>query len=198
MPDFGGVGQKSAQESGALSGQVCGGCKVANPDTVPGDRITVFQDMSEAQRRACVDNLDPAACRSLLAASILERWRLVFNPLAADPAPDRHRARAWFGSRDFGMFCTLAGFDPAAVMEAFRVRLAIQEAAGGDLSVAGVAPGRAEQVKARREAIKGMRARGLLPPLAELCRMFDVKKHIIYNDFQVLGLSIRRDCRRAA
>lgn len=233
MAGFGGAGQKSAEKSGGLSGQVSGRCKVANPGVcpqtgrtcerdcglgrpcrdyqdrqaaVPGDRITVFGDMSADELAAVTDALDVPFCRGLFAGVILQHWKLVFYPLASDGETERAAARAWFGSRGFREVCDHAGVDPAAVMGAFRLHLDMQERAGGELPPsnakrAQVARRQSDGTAAsrRRAAIKGMRNNGLLPPVEVLARIFDgVSKQVIYRDFEVLGLSVRRDVRRAA
>ncbi|WP_306150622.1 hypothetical protein [Roseovarius sp. MMSF_3281] len=165
--------------------------------------IPLFSDMGADELAAAMDDPSaPARCRGLWAGVILQQWTLVFDPLSRDSDAVRWQARGWFGGPDFAMACALAGFDPDHVMEAFRVRLALAEVAGDGLPLrpGGRRRGGNDRARAarRREALTGMRAKGLLPPVAVLARSFDVSVAVIRSDFQILEFSVIRDCRRVA
>ncbi len=69
-----------------------------------------------------VEEPHPDACKSLWAAVLAEQFRLATLPRPSyiDTALDIHKARKWFGTRDFRMTCALAGLDGDWVLMGFQ------------------------------------------------------------------------------
>lgn len=66
----------------------------------------------------------PNACRALWLALIEEQRRLAFDARVADHPMEIHRAREWFGSRDYHTICALAGLDGDWIMMGIAPQIA--------------------------------------------------------------------------
>lgn len=78
---------------------------------------------------APMDHIEGLACRKLWQAVLLDQLTLLLT--GHDPISGTNKkvqvsiAADWFGSRDFGAVCVLAGFDPAYVAARVRRELAL-------------------------------------------------------------------------
>ncbi|WP_394208210.1 hypothetical protein [Paracoccus litorisediminis] len=81
--------------------------------------------------------IDPAACRALWCAVVIENWNVAVAPSSQEHSLDIHRCRDWFGCPDFHRVCEMAGLDGDDLLVAYRAarapgagfRLALQKQA---------------------------------------------------------------------
>lgn len=107
-----------------------GGAFVPN-DAAPA-QIAASRAVLAAADRAADSCGHGRRCRDLWQAMLTVLWLDSFTPEGPnrDANRDAEAARRWFGSRDFGEVCWLAGFDPAPVYESWLRQQADWRAAG--------------------------------------------------------------------
>lgn len=101
---------------------------------VDHDPVAVQAQFDHAEAHGWPDP-DPVACQKLFSKLLLEMWNEVFPEQKNDESDidyqerlgiqiRRSHAAGWFGTKDFYIVCSLAGFEPDAVMHRFRTRVA--------------------------------------------------------------------------
>lgn len=155
---------------------------MAQPDP---ESITLFCEMTEADRARAAAEVDHVGCRRLWAAAVLAQWDLVFKPKRSDRPHDRDAARSWFGSRDFFAACDLAGIDGHGVLRRFRSELSRTGGDGAPVPPA-ADPARHDRAFARRRAIKAMIDAGADMTARALAGAYGVSQQAIAEDLRVI------------